>query len=65
MPSLPFPSSPALPPSMPHSRFLAEQGTKPSCGDLQKNSLLADFDPRQKQDANTGRLFERVGRWSQ
>lgn len=55
MPSLPYPSSPALPPSMPHSHFLAEQGTKPSCGDLQKNILLADFDPRQKQDANTGR----------
>ena len=61
MHSLPSPSPPSLPPSIPHSRSLAEQGAKPSCDDLQKNTLFAAFDPRQKQDLDTGRLFEQVG----
>lgn len=63
--ALPVLSQPSIPPSITHSHSLAEQGAKPSCGDLQKKTLSADFDPRQKQDVDAGRLFEQDGRWPQ
>lgn len=51
-------SKPSIPPSISNSRSLAEQGIKPRYGDLQENTLFAYFDPRQKWNVDTGRLFE-------
>lgn len=61
--ALPSSSQTSIPPSITHSHSLAEQGAKPSCGDLQKNTLFTDFDAKQKQDVDAERLFEPDSRW--
>lgn len=59
-------SKPSILPSLRlYSCSLAEQGIKPSYGDLQENTLFAYFDHREKWYVDTGRLFEQIGKWPQ